>query len=156
MMQIGTKNTTGQRYRGHYSIWITHDIQEKRTLLHDVFNFNPTHTTGWVNGNLYTPTSEVLGILPIADDIRSSSGMAEYIPALHGKTVKSRHRFLAELQGTRKPVLPVHTPAEKLLFKALLENNPAYNSHSGDPQWKLAVRIWNAEADIRDDVFYKV
>ena len=53
-------------------------------------------------------------------------------------------------------MLPVHTPVEKKLFKELLENNPAFSSDSGDPQWKLAVRIWNAEADIRDDVFYKV
>ncbi len=155
-MKIGTKNTTGQRYRGHFSIWLTDDIQEKRTFLHDTFNLTPTLTTGWVNGNLYTPTSEVLGILPIADDIRSSSGMAEYIPALHRNEVAPRYRFLAELQGTRKSVLPVHTPVEKKLFKELLKNNPAFSSESGDPQWKLAVRIWNAEADVRDEVFYKV
>ena len=99
--------------------------------------------------------SEVLGILPIAEDIRSSSGMAAYIPALHRNEVALQYRFLAELQGTRKPVLPIHTAAEKSLFKDL-ENNPAYSSESGDPQWKLAVRIWNAEADVREDVFYKV
>jgi len=135
---------------------VTNDIQEKRTFLHDTFNLAPTFTTGWVNGNLYTPMSEVLGILPIADDIRLSSGMAEYIPTLHRNEVAPRYRFLAELQGTRKPVLPVHTPVEKALFKELLENNPAFTSESGDAQWKLAVRIWNAEADVRDDVFYKV
>jgi len=132
------------------------DIQEKRTFLHDAFNLTPTLTTGWVNGNLYTQTSEVLGILPVADDIRSSSGMAEYIPALHRNQVAPWYRFLAKLQGTRKPVLPIHTAAEKTLFKELLEKNPAFSSESGDPQWKLAVRIWNAEADVRDDVFYKV
>jgi hypothetical protein len=60
------------------------------------------------------------------------------------------------LQGTRKLVLPVHTPVEKKLFKELLENNPAFSSESGDPQWRLAVKIWNAEADARRDVFYKV
>ena len=155
ILKIGTKNTTGQRYRGHFSIWLTDEIQEKRTFLHDVFNLTPTFMTGWVNGNLYTPTS-VLGILPIADDIRLSSGMAEYIPILHRNEVAPRYRFLAELQGTRKPVLPVHTSAEKILFKELLENNPAFSSESGDPQWKLAVRIWNAEADVRNEVFYKV
>jgi hypothetical protein len=132
------------------------DIQEKRTFLHDIFNLAPTLTTGWVNGNLYTPTSEVLGILPIADDIRSSLGMAEYIPALHRNEVAPRYRFLAELQGTQKPVLPVHTSVEKKLFKELLESNAAFSSESGDSQWKLAVRIWNVEADIRQDVFYKV
>jgi len=132
------------------------NIQEKRTFLHDIFNLTPTFTTGWVNGNLYTLMSEVLGILPIAEDIRLSSGMAAYIPALHRNEVALRYRFLAELQGTRKPVLPIHTAAEKRLFKDLLENNPAYSSKSGDMQWKLAVRIWNVEADVREDVFYKV
>jgi hypothetical protein len=92
---------------------VTDEIQEKCTFLHDMFNIIPTHTTGWVNGNLYTPTSEVLGILPIADDICSSSGMAEYIPALHRNEVAPQYQFLAELQGTWKPVLPVHTPVEK-------------------------------------------
>jgi len=53
-------------------------------------------------------------------------------------------------------VLLIHTPVEKTLFKELLENNPAFSSESGDPQWKLAVRIWNVEADLRDNVFYKV
>jgi len=79
---------------------VTNDIQEKCTFLHDAFNLTPTLTTGWVNGNLYTPTSEVLGILPIVDDIRSSSGVAEYVPALQRNEVAPRYRFLAELQGT--------------------------------------------------------
>ena len=38
---------------------------------------------------------------------------------------------------------------EKNLFKELLKNNPAFSSESGDPQWRLAVRIWNTEADVR-------
>ena len=33
---------------------------------------------GWVNGNLYLPTSEQLGILPVPDDVRLASGMAEF------------------------------------------------------------------------------
>lgn len=55
---------------------------------------------------------------------------------------------LLSYKGPKKPVLPVHTPVEKKLFKELLENNPAFSSESGDPQWRLAVRIWNAEADV--------
>jgi hypothetical protein len=92
---------------------VTNDIQEKRTFLHDMFNLTSTCTTGWVNGNLYTTTSKVLEILPIADDIHSSSGIAEYIPALHRNEVAPQYQFLAELQGTWKPVLLVHTLVEK-------------------------------------------
>jgi NDP-sugar pyrophosphorylase family protein len=99
-LKVGTKKTTGQHYQGHFSIWLTNDIQEKHTFLHDKFNLTPTFTTGWVNGNLYTLTSEVLGILPIADGICSSLGMAEYIPSLHRNEVAPQYRFLAELQGT--------------------------------------------------------
>ena len=156
ILKIGTKNTTGKCYRKHFSIWVINNIQEKHTFLHDMFNLTPTLATGWVNGNLYTPTSKVLGILLIADDICVSSGMAEYIPALHRNEVAPWYWFLVKLQGTQKLVLLVHMPVEKKLFKELLENNLAFSSESGDLQWRLAVRIWNAEADVRQDVFYKV
>ncbi|EDR10701.1 uncharacterized protein LACBIDRAFT_324541 [Laccaria bicolor S238N-H82] len=71
----GTYNSTGQRYRGHYSIWITNSIQEHLISLQDTL-VDPIQISGWVNGNLYTPTTEVLGILPIPDIVRTSSGMA--------------------------------------------------------------------------------
>ena len=63
---------------------------------------------------------------------------------------------LLSYKGPRNQCFQFIPQQKRKLFKELLENNPAFSSESGDPQWKLAVRIWNAEADIRGDVFYKV
>ena len=71
---------------------------------------DPIQISGWVNGNLYTPATEVLEILPIPDTVRTLSGMVMYVP-LVGKD--KEYQFLAKMQGTHKPVLPIHTAAEK-------------------------------------------
>ena len=94
---------------------------------------------GWVNGNLYKPTSEVFGILPVPDDVRQESGMQAFDSDFD---YKQRHGFLASKQGTRKPVLPIHTNTEHKLFKMLMANDPSFNCDNG-PSWKLAVRTWN-------------
>jgi hypothetical protein len=117
---------------------------------------NPTQITGWVNGNLYLPTKERLGILPIPSDVRHSSGMAEFNIATIDK--KQPHLYLARMQGTRKAILPVHTPAEHNLFRDLMKSNPVFNTQSSGPMWKLAVKVWNEFADTskESDIFYKV
>lgn len=114
---------------------------------------DPIHVSGWVNGNLYTPTNEVIGILPIPDDIRSLSAMAPYIAELD---YDQKHRFLAEMQGTRKPVLPVHTSYEKQVFRQLMNSDPVFSPKSGEPRWRDAVKIWNSHADRTDNISYKV
>jgi len=113
----------------------------------------PVEISGWINGNFYTPTKEVIGILPIPNDIRLSSGMAEYIPAIDRK---QKHHFLASMQGTQKPVLPIHTLSERNLFRHLLKTEPSFSPQNGEPQWKAAVKIWNAWADKTQDISYKV
>ena len=35
---------------------------------------------GWVNGNLYKPTAEVFGILPLPNDVHQESSMQEFDP----------------------------------------------------------------------------
>lgn len=152
--QVGTFNSTGQRYRSHFSIWTTNKIQERLTYLEDIHpSFNSMKITGWVNGNLYVPTTEVIGILPIPDDVRIESGMSEYIPSVDSQ---QRHAFLAEMQGTHKPVLPVNNTAEKHLFRFLMENNKDYNSRATGPVWRQAVKVWNYYANSNTNVSYKV
>ena len=114
---------------------------------------NAIHISGWVNGNLYTPTTEVLGILPIPDDIRMNTAMLPFNASLDRQ---QKHKFLAEIQGTRKPILPVHTPAEKKLFRDLMNRNPAFSPISGEPRWRDAVQVWNSIAERTDDISYKV
>ena len=108
---------------------------------------------GWVNGDLYLPTSEHIGILPVPHEIQQSSGMAAFNPNLDQN---QSHTYLASMQGTHKPILPVHTPAEHNIFHLLMNTHPAFNTQSMGPVWKLAVKVWNEHADREDGVYYKV
>jgi hypothetical protein len=81
---------------------------------------DPCLMTGWVNGNLYQETKEVAGILPIPDELRSRSGMGSFMKSLHSK---QPNHFLASMQGTRKPVLPIHNPEERELFQKLMSGS---------------------------------
>ncbi len=108
---------------------------------------------GWVNGNLYQHTSEVFGILPIPEDVRFDSGMQAFDITVD---TSQRHRFLARKQDTRKAVLPLHTVAEYRLFSQLMQEHPAFNPSSGDPDWFRAVKVWNYHAERADDIEYKV
>ncbi|EKM76393.1 hypothetical protein AGABI1DRAFT_15060, partial [Agaricus bisporus var. burnettii JB137-S8] len=99
-------------------------------------------------------TKEVIGILPIPDDVRISSGMASYHSAL---SQKQKHWFVARMQNTQKAVLPVHTPAEQLLYQHFMETKAAFSPKSGEPQWRDAVVIWNQFADgTTDEIYYKL
>ena len=39
---------------------------------------NSMPLAGWVNGNLYKPTTEVFGILPVPNDVCQESSMQEF------------------------------------------------------------------------------
>ncbi|KJA22277.1 hypothetical protein HYPSUDRAFT_202294 [Hypholoma sublateritium FD-334 SS-4] len=149
---VGTYNETGQAYQGHYDIWLTNSLQELLVFVEDLL-INPTHITGWVNGNLYTPTTETIGIISVPPDVREASGMTEYNPNLdHNR----KHHYLASKQGTRKAILPVHTPAEHALFKHLMKTNDAFGTRSKGPIWPQCVQVWNTYADTQEDVYYKL
>lgn len=115
---------------------------------------NPTLLTGWVNGNLYLPTNEVSGVLPIPEDIREECAMAAFRPNLWPP--KQQHRYLASVQGTRKAVLPVHNTAEKQLFRNLMANPTFASNLASAHRSNDAVALWNAHADITPEVSYKV
>jgi hypothetical protein len=73
---------------------------------------DPIQISGWVNGNLYTPTTEVLGILPIPDTVRISSGMAMYVP------VREKTRSTSFLPKCKAPASQSYqsTPQQKNNF----------------------------------------
>ncbi|KAJ6624473.1 hypothetical protein B0H10DRAFT_2212585 [Mycena sp. CBHHK59/15] len=73
--EVGTYNSTGKHYTGHYSIWLMNEHQELLSFLEDVL-INPRFITGWVNGNLYQPMKEVAGVLPVPEDIQVKYSMA--------------------------------------------------------------------------------
>ena len=107
-IKVGTKNSTSQPFVGHTWIWCTHQKQELNSYLEGRL-VNAHQITGWVNSNLYVAMKEVLGILPIPDDVQISSRMWAYVSLSELK----KHHFLAKIQGTCKAVLPAHAKAEK-------------------------------------------
>ncbi|KAJ6612423.1 hypothetical protein B0H10DRAFT_2223152 [Mycena sp. CBHHK59/15] len=108
---VGTYNSTGKRYAGHYSIWLTNELQELLSFLEDVF-INPRFITGWVNGNLYPPTTEVAGVFP---------SLRTYESNMHGP-------------GTRKAILPVHNQEEKDLFRTMMAGSNSFGNFSSEAQ----------------------
>ncbi|KAF8057979.1 hypothetical protein FPV67DRAFT_1525179 [Lyophyllum atratum] len=148
---VGTLNSTGRSFTGHYSIWLTNKIQEMTIYIQDIVP-DTRLLTGWVNGNLYTQSNEVSGVLPIPKDVRIKSGMAEYQTVIHSN---QPHHFLASMQGTRKPVLPIHNTEERALFRELMSNNMKFSMKSG-VDWEEAVKVWNAHADEQRDISYKL
>ncbi|KAE9382446.1 hypothetical protein BT96DRAFT_1010633 [Gymnopus androsaceus JB14] len=68
---------------------------------------------------------------------------------------KQKQWFLAQLQGTRKAVLPVHTIAERKLFNEfMLTCRQFYISRTElTPE---AVKLWNRKAETMPGVYYKL
>lgn len=151
-LQVGTFNTTGRKYQGHFSIWITNNLQENLIFLEDMLE-NPAPISNWVNGNLYIQTSETIGILSIPDELQVESWMTCFDPKINSK---QPHTYLAERQNTCKAILPVHMPAKIKLFSTLMKDNSMFTSQSSGPCWCDCVWSWNSKANEYDDIFYKV
>jgi hypothetical protein len=151
--QVGTFNSTGKRFKGHFSIWITNELQELLSYVAVGLN-NPKFLENWVNGNLYEPTNEVTGVLPVTEDVRNNAGMAVYDKLLDGKRP---HHHLASLQGTRKAILPVCSEPEKDLFRQFMQHpDSSFGNFSSSISVMRGVQLWNRTADTRDNIFYKV
>ncbi|KAJ3777917.1 hypothetical protein FB446DRAFT_699599 [Lentinula raphanica] len=150
---VGTFNSTGKPWTGHYSIWLTNELHEMLLTLrsNNLISKIPTGIipAGWVNGNFYIPTTEVMGILPIPEKIRRDSGMLEYDVNLHRAQT---HWFIASLQGTQRPVLPIHNKREEDLFRDLILTNTG----ASEPRWDNIVLAWNTTANNDSDVSYKI
>jgi hypothetical protein len=155
---------TGKPYLGHFSIWITNEIQKHRLALGDQLVGRPSNLDSWVNTDFYQPTKEVIGVLPIPLDVQRTNGLSEYIKnvetptgvAKPPKRPSARHDYLAMLQGTKKAVLPVHTPAEHKLFSTLMSTDLHFLTPSGVPNWEMGVKVWNRKANVTDGIYYKV
>lgn len=65
-----------------------------------------------------------------------------------------KHASLSKRQGTRYAVLPVHTRAERALFRTILESLQLNQSPS-DRDWITFARRWSSNAN-GQSIFYKV
>ncbi|KAJ3816731.1 hypothetical protein F5880DRAFT_1618992 [Lentinula raphanica] len=152
-LRVGTFNSTGKPWTGHYSIWLTNELHEMLLTLrsNNLISEIPAGIipAGWINGNFYLPTTEVTGILPIPEKIRRDSGMLEYDANLHRTQT---HWFVASLQGTQRPVLPIHNKREEDLFRDLVLTNTG----ASEPRWDNIVLAWNTTANNDTDVSYKI
>jgi hypothetical protein len=143
-------NRTGTVYKSHFDIWLINHLQLQLEATRHLIPESQT-LTGWVNGDLYVPAGERIGILPVPDSVRATADIESY----HTVDGKFRHAYLAQQQGTKYAVISIHTAAEKALFKRLMQENPVFNRTNTTPDWKQGASVWNREANGKD-IFYKV
>lgn len=115
---------------------------------------------GWVNGNNYQRTTEIFGVLPMSKPQKARLGMHDFNGEF-AKAMKTRYQHLAIQQNTLVAVVPVHTKAERALFRAMIavsgkegEGQGLFNGKS-QPNWETVAAQWNEHGDGRE-IFYKV
>ncbi|KAG6821234.1 hypothetical protein H0H93_002344 [Arthromyces matolae] len=148
---VGTFNSTGKKFTGHDSIWLLNEIQELEITLSTIHSSRPIELS-WVNGNLYQKTSETMGLMAVPETLRRDAGLQDFVEETDGS---QRHAYLARIQGTRRPILPVHTIAERKLFNRLMRESHEFQSCKTSIKMS-AVKIWNRRAETDKDIYYKL
>jgi len=114
-VKVGMFNWTGSHYKGSYDVWLWNHLSWLLDSTTHVFIEGALHSmTGWVNGNDYTCSAEVFGILPVDRSTQNKLGMLEYCHE-HATTMKIQFADLAQQQGTCSAVLPVHTAVMRMV-----------------------------------------
>lgn len=150
-MKTGTYNATGQHYCGHFDPRLINLRQQLLNL--DKIRIHVPQSvpvSNWVNGDLYTQTTEVFGILPVPDDVRLRCGILAFDSSNQSKT----YTYLAKRQGARFAVLTIHSDAERSLFVSLIRTEPAFKE--ARPDWDRATHRWNEVYANGSTIYYKV
>ncbi|GAA6034100.1 hypothetical protein JCM8097_000695 [Rhodosporidiobolus ruineniae] len=171
---VGTFNRTGQRYSSHFDIWLIDEIQSLSNLVAPLMPGAPVYGN-WINGGMYTQTTETYAILPItastaadlsislhpshpsysAPSPASSPPFNEPPPPKKSKRhAIQRHPHLAAAQGTRFPILHIHTKAERALFSELEKDKMLEHVKGKEARAKAFARRFNLAAD-GAEIFYK-
>jgi hypothetical protein len=137
-------------YKGHFDVWLINHLQLLLEATQHLIPESPK-LTGWINGDLYVPAGEKIGILPVPDSIQAAADIESH----HTGDEDFHHAYLAQEQGTKYAVIAIHTTAEKILFKTLMQENPIFNQINSIPDWKQGAKAWNRSAN-GHDIFYKV
>lgn len=96
--------------------------------------------------NDYADTHEKQFILPIPGDLKVDYQIEDHREV---NSLACDLKWMAQRQQTRYPVLPIHTPEEKSLFRQLVR------SSNRQCDWKRLAREWNDKAD-GETIFYKL
>jgi len=81
-------------YRGHFDVWLTNHLQLQLEATCHLIPESQT-LTGWINGDLYIPAGERIGILPVPDSIRAAADIESY----HAEDGKFKHAYLVKSRG---------------------------------------------------------
>nr|GAT42490.1 predicted protein [Mycena chlorophos] len=150
-LMVGHFNSTGRKYTGHDSIWLSNTIQELEITLGEHYGTMPS-TLPWVNGNLYCQSKQTIGIVRIPASACEEVQIPPFLAALSSKQAQA---YLAEMQGVQKPVLPVHTIKEKQLFSNLMRTSPIFQRCSTAISREATIE-WNRIAATDKDIYYKL
>ncbi|KAI0369360.1 hypothetical protein BV20DRAFT_1113655 [Pilatotrama ljubarskyi] len=158
-LKVGTLNRTGMPYRGSYDIWMRNRLASLRDQTAEAFPLRvgliPRRSVdAWVNGDDYTRTDEVFGLLPVPETTRQKLGMLAFHSDF-ARREKIRHRYLAHQQQTRVAILPVHTPEERALYRMLAKQPAGYFAGPRQPNWVSLATEWSKYAD-GVHIFYKL
>ena len=113
-------NRCGVIYQGHVDVWLINQLQVSLEATRHLIPDSQT-LTGWINGDLYSPAGETIGIIPVPDPICASADIESYY---HEQDSKNKHAYLARQQKTKYAVISIHTNAERALFKKLMQEDP--------------------------------
>ena len=132
-------NRCGVVYKGHYDVWLLNKLQVSLEATNHLISESQS-LIGWINGDLYVPAGETIGILPIPDSICASANIESYHEIQDGG---KKHAYLAKQQETKHAVIAVHTVEEKKLFKRLMQEDPTFNQNNGKLDWIQCTKVWN-------------
>ena len=76
-------------------MWLINQLQLQLEATKHLISDSQT-LKGWINGDLYIPAGEKIGILPVPDSIRAAADIESY----HAEDGKFKHSYLAHEQGT--------------------------------------------------------
>jgi hypothetical protein len=141
--KVGALNHCDIAYKGHFDVWLTNHLQR---LLDETWHHIPDSQAlmGWVNGDLYSLTNEIIRIVPVPDSIWVTADIEGY---QHNLNCKNKHLYLVRQQKTKFAVFSIHTTSEKQLFKKLIQENPAFNQTNASLDWKQGAKVWNRGAN---------
>ncbi|KAG7089395.1 hypothetical protein E1B28_011083 [Marasmius oreades] len=162
-ISIGEFNRTGMKHKTHYDTWLLDEIVERSTTIGTKSSFPIPRMLA-----TRIATSETFSIIPVSTSLTSRLNVqalprirVEGVPhhrdtPVHLMTrfttkATNSYRFLQLRQRTTIPVLPVHTHAEFVEFKYLVNSNQFTVGRKKDKiDFEKLAQHWNMRVNLQD------